>query len=76
MLGELPSILFSLLSLFLELDLDNPFVEVFEAKKNETFIAKESNIFEEEKRVAESAPIDEILMNDLSEVQMNTKKKS
>ena len=60
----------------LELDLDNPYVEVFEAKKNETFIAKESNIFEEEKRVAESAPIDEILMNDLSEVQMNTKKSS
>ena len=60
----------------LELDLDNPYVEVFEIKKNKTFIAKEGNIFEEEKRVAESAPIDEISMNDLSEAQMDIKKSS
>ena len=40
----------------LELNLDNPYVEVFEVKKNKTFIAKEGNIFEEEKQVAESAP--------------------
>ena len=51
----------------LELDLDNPYVEVFEVKQNKTFIAKEGSIFEEEKQVAESAPIDEIKMDDLSE---------
>ena len=58
----------------LELNLDNPYVEVFEVKKNETFIAKEGTIYEEEKRVAESAPIDEIKMDDLSEEQTNIKK--
>ena len=60
----------------LELNLDNPYVEVFEVKKNKTFIAKEGNIFEEEKQVAESAPIDEIKMDDLSEEQIDIKKKN
>ena len=59
----------------LELDIDNPYVEVFEVKKNKTFIAKESNTFEEEKKVAEKAPIDEVKMDDLSEEQIGYKKK-
>ena len=59
----------------LELDLDNPYVEVFEVKQNKTFIAKEGNIFDEEKQVAESAPIEEIKMDDLTEGQSDIKKK-
>ena len=55
--------------------MDNPYVEVFEVKKNKTFIAKESNIFEVEKQVAESAPVDEIKMDDLSKEQIDIKKK-
>ena len=35
----------------LELDIDNPYVEVFEVKKNITFVAKEANIFEEEEKL-------------------------
>ena len=31
----------------LELNLDNPYVEVLEIKKNKTFVAKEGNIFEQ-----------------------------
>ena len=50
----------------LDLDLNNPYVEVIEVKKNKTFIAKESNIFDEEKNVAEKAPVEEIKMDDLS----------
>jgi len=50
----------------LELNLDNPYVEVFEVKKNKTFIAKEGNIFDEEKNVAEKAPISEVKMDDLT----------
>ena len=59
----------------LELNIDNPYVEVFEVKKNKTFIAKEGSIFEEEKQVAESAPIDEVKMDDLSVEQVDVKKK-
>ena len=58
----------------LGLDVDNPYVEVFEVKKNKTFIAKKSNIFDEEKQVAESAPVSEIKMDDLSVKQTDLKK--
>ena len=58
----------------LELDLENPFVEVYEVKKNKTFIAKEGSIFDVEKNVAEKAPVDEIEMDDIS--TNITKKKS
>ena len=50
----------------LELDLDNPYVELIEVKKNKTFIAKKANTFDEEKNVAQSAPVDEITMQVLS----------
>tara|TARA_B110000438_G_scaffold270807_1_gene288219 strand:+ start:374 stop:1123 length:750 start_codon:yes stop_codon:yes gene_type:complete len=57
----------------LELDLENPYVEIFEQKKNKTFVAKESNIFDEEKNVANSAPVDKVKMDDLS-IKDKTKK--
>ena len=50
----------------LELDLDNPYIEIVEVKKNKVFIAKKSNMFDEEKNVAEKAPVDKIQMDDLS----------
>ena len=60
----------------LDLDLNNPFVEINEIKKNKTFIAKQSNIFDEEKIVAEKAPVDDIQMNDLSKEKIDSKKKA
>ena len=50
----------------LELDINNPYVEMIEIKKNKTFIAKETNTFDEEKNVKEKAPVNEIKMDDLS----------
>ena len=50
----------------LDLDIDNPYVEVFTIKKNDKFIAKEASIFEEEKKVANKAPVTTININDLS----------
>ena len=61
---------------FLELDIDNPFVEIVEVKKNKTFIAKEGNTFEEEKKVADKAPVDEIKMDDLTSNELKINKKS
>jgi len=58
----------------LDLDTNNPFVEVLEIKKNKTFIAKKSNMFDEEKRVAQTAPIDEIVVNNLSKENLTDKK--
>ena len=50
----------------LDLDIDNPYVEVLTIKKNDKFIAKEASIFEEEKKVANKAPVTTISINDLS----------
>jgi len=57
----------------LELDRENPFVEIIEIKKNKKFIAKEGNTFEEEKKVAGKAPVDEIKMDNLSEESSSSK---
>ena len=59
----------------LEIDNDEPYIEIYELKKNKTFVAKKSNTFEEEKNVAGKAPIDEIQMNDLSVKKIDTKQK-
>ena len=50
----------------LNLDIDNPYVEVLTIKNNDKFIAKEASIFEEEKNVANKAPVTLININDLS----------
>ena len=61
---------------FLELDFNNPYVEIIETKKNKTFIAKKSEIHEEEINVSEKVPVDAIKMNDLTKDDTETKKKS
>ena len=60
----------------LDLDETNPFVEVNEVKKNKTFVAKKSNTYDEEKNVADTAPVDEVTMQDLSTVNSQVKKKA
>ena len=59
----------------LELDVNNPYIEIIEIKKNKTFIAKESNMYDEEKNVEEKAPVNEIEMNDLSKQESAPDKK-
>jgi len=59
----------------LKLDMNNPFIEILEIKKNKTFIAKEGNIFDEEKNVAEKAPVSEVKVDDLSKNNIKTSKK-
>ena len=60
----------------LELDQNNPYVEIIEVKKNKTFVAKESNTYDEEKKVADKAPINEVKMDDLSKINIKTKENS
>jgi len=59
----------------LELDVNNPYVEVIEVKKNKIFIASKTNTFDEEKKVAEKVPVDEIKMDDLSKKEPEIEKK-
>ena len=59
----------------LNLDPDNPYVEVISVKKNPKFFAKEGTMFEEEKNVAESAPVESIDILDLSATSTKKSKK-
>ena len=60
----------------LELDPKDPFVEIIEIKKNKSFIAKKTNTFDEEKMVAEKAPVKEIKMDDLTKIEPEVNKKT
>ena len=50
----------------LELDTKEPFVEIILVSKNSTFIAKKAKTFDEERTVAQKAPVDGIQINDLN----------
>ncbi len=64
----------------LRLDINNPYVEVFSIRKNDKFIAKKASIFDEEKKVANKAPVTSININEIStstnEINVNKKKPS
>ena len=53
-------------SRILNLSTENPYVEIHEVKINKKFIAKKANIFEEEREVANTAPVSEIDVANLS----------
>ena len=53
----------------LELDNENPLVEINELKKNEKFVAKEGSIFDEERNVADKAPVDAVVMDDITKTE-------
>ncbi len=58
----------------LELDLNEPFVELILLSKESTFVAKKAKMFEEEKKVAEKAPVDGIMINDLNKKKVKKNK--
>ena len=59
----------------LELDLSEPYIEIILLTKNSTFVAKKAKMFEEERTVAEKAPVDGIIINDLNVKKVNKKQK-
>ncbi len=58
----------------LELDFNEPFIEIKLISKNSTYIAKKSKTFKEEQKVAEKAPVDGIQVSDLNKVSLKTTK--
>ena len=57
----------------LSLDLKEPYIELFLISENSTFIAKKAKTFEEEKKVAEKAPIDGIQIDNLGKILVQKK---
>ena len=56
----------------LELNYEDPYVEIIEIRKNDTFIAKKAKTFDEEKNVANKAPVTDININVISNGTENT----
>ena len=57
----------------LSLDLKEPYIELFLISENSTFIAKKAKTFEEEKKVAEKAPVDGIQIDNLGKILVKKK---
>ena len=60
------SVISNRISKEIDLDPNEPYVEIFEILNNSSFIAKKAKIFDEEKQVAVKVPIDIISINDLN----------
>ena len=56
----------------IDLDLDEPYIEIYEVIQSSTFVAKKAKTFENEKEVANKAPVDNVNINDLN---LSVKKK-
>jgi len=55
----------------LNLNIDEPYIEILEISKNSMFIAKKAKTFDEEKNVAKKAPVKNISINDLNEINVS-----
>ena len=53
----------------IELNLDNPYIEIIEVQESSAFIAKKAKTFDEEKNVANKAPIENISVSNLNEIK-------
>ena len=47
----------------LEIDKNEPYIEILEISKNSTFLAKKAKTFDEEKKVADKAPVEGVTIN-------------
>ena len=59
----------------LDLDTNQPYVEILEILENSIFVAIQAKTYDEEKNVAIKAPVNDISINDLSLVKNDKKKK-
>ncbi len=59
----------------LNLDLRTPFVEIYVIKKNKSFIAKKTKIYQEEKKVSSKAPVEKVKIQNLTSIKKKQSKK-
>jgi len=58
----------------LDLDINQPYVEILEILENSIFVAQKAKTYEEERNVAIKAPVNKISINDLNIVKKDNKK--
>ena len=57
----------------IELDVNEPYIEILEISSDSIFVAKKAKTYEEEKNVASKAPVNDISINDLNNKTTNKK---
>ena len=60
----------------LEIDFEEPYIEIILISDDTTFVAKKTKTYDQEKKVAQKAPIDGIQISDLSKTKDKSKKKN
>ena len=58
----------------IELDINEPYIEILEISSDSIFVAKKAKTYEEEKNVASKAPVNDISINDLNNKTTNKEK--
>ena len=53
----------------IDLNKNEPYIEILEILEDSVFVAKKAKIFEEEKKVAIKAPVNSISISDLNQTQ-------
>jgi len=59
----------------IDLNENEPYIEILEVLQNSVFVAKRAKMFEEEKKVANNAPVNNINISNLNIEEVNTKNK-
>ena len=60
----------------LNLNIEEPYIEIIEIGQNSLFIAKKAKTFDEEKKVANKAPVNNVSINDLNKIETKYNKKT
>ena len=68
------SVITSRIASELDLDINEPYIEIFEILQNFTFLSKKAKTFDEEKNVANKAPIESIKIKNLNDKNKVIKK--
>ena len=58
----------------INLSQDLPLVEIMEVKKNKSFVAKKTKIFKEEEKIHNNAPVETVVINNISKIIPRSKK--
>ena len=72
------SVISKRISVELDLNHEEPYVEIISVGSNKSFVAKKAKTFDEERKVADKAPVEGISINDLNltSLEIKNKKKS
>ena len=57
----------------LDLNISLPILEIFEIKKNKSFVAKKAKIYNEEKQISSKAPVSSVQISNISKNKLKTK---